>query len=279
MSTINECPTFDADALACALALAGNTPTPDELTAALAEMYPAGNAPTVTRLLAAELLVPAISDRRRLRLPPVPCAELDRRLAKQSNAAPATIAALTGPLFNYYRGPITNKAPHAAITVGQLWAVLTSPRQRAPTEALRAAPVGSPQRASLKKRLDYVTPAGTFTHRQNEALLQRSGLLALDFDHVPDLAAARAALLADELLVPELALLFVSPSGDGLKALVRAELSAPHRDSFRAWADYLAGKYASLGLVPDEAGKDVSRACFVPHDPAAWLAPSYQTAA
>ena len=270
---------FGADTLACALTLTGKpTPTADELTAALGEMYPTGTGPTVPDLLAADWLIPTI-DGRGLRQPPLTLVEQDARLTEQSTTAPTAIVALAGPLFNYYRGPITNLTPHAAITALQLWGVLTSPRHRARTEALRAAPVGSPQRAELKKGLDYVTPAGTFTHRQNEALLQRSGLLVLDFDHVPDLAAARAALLADELFAPELALLFGSPSGDGLKALVRAELSDPHRDSFRAWADYLAGKYASLGLVPDEAGKDISRACFVPHDPAAWLAPSYQTAA
>lgn len=271
---------FRADTLACALTLTGKpTPTADELTAALGKMYPGGTGPTVPDLLAANWLVPTI-DRRGLRQPPLTLDEQDARLAE---AVPELVLKLNtippASLFNYYRGPITNLTPYAAITVPQLWGVVTSPRHRARTEALRAAPVGSPERAELKKGLDYVTPAGTFTHRQNEALFQRSGLLALDFDHVHDLAAARAALLADELFAPELALLFISPSGDGLKALVRAELSDPHRDSFRAWADYLASKYASLGLVPDEAGKDISRACFVPHDPAAWLAPSYQTAA
>lgn len=35
------------DALACALLLAGDTPTPDELAAALAELYPSNTGPTV----------------------------------------------------------------------------------------------------------------------------------------------------------------------------------------------------------------------------------------
>ncbi|WP_375438182.1 BT4734/BF3469 family protein [uncultured Hymenobacter sp.] len=179
------------------------------------------------------------------------------------------------PLFSYYRGGIAATVPYAAITPTQLYAVLTSTRHRAATEALRAAPVGSPQRAELKKRLDYVTPAGTFARRANDALAKPSGLLVLDFDHVPDVGAARIALLADELLAPELVLLFTSPSGDGLKALVRTDPTAAHLDNFRACAAYLAAHYASLGLCPDEAGKDVARACFVPYAPDAWLAPAY----
>jgi hypothetical protein len=139
--------------------------------------------------------------------------------------------------------------------------------------------VGSPERAELKKRLDYVTPAGTFTRRANTGLAEPSGLLVLDFDHLPDVGAARAALLADELLAPDLVLLFTSPSGDGLKALVKTDPTAAHLANFRACAGYLAGHYTALGLVPDEAGKDVARACFVPYAPDAWLAPAYVLAA
>ena len=183
------------------------------------------------------------------------------------------------PRFSYYRRGIAATVPYATITPAQLFAVLTSARHRAQTEALRAAPVGSPERDELKKRLDYVTPAGTFTRRANDALAEPSGLMVLDFDHVPDVPAARAAVLADALLAPELVLLFTSPSGDGLKILVRTDPNAGHLDNFRALADYLGRKYGPLGLTPDEAGKDVARACFVPYAPDAWLAPAYTPAA
>jgi hypothetical protein len=184
-------------------------------------------------------------------------------------------AGLTAPLFSYFRGGITSTVPYTAITPAQLHAVLISPRHRARTEALRAAPVGSPERAELKKGLDYVTPSGIFTRRANTALEIPSWLLVLDFDHLPDVAAARAALLADAELAPDLVLLFTSPSGDGLKILVRADPTATHLDNFRAYEAYLGRTYGALGLMPDKAGKDVSRACFVPYAPDAWLAPAY----
>jgi hypothetical protein len=308
---------YDADTLACALALTGKaTPTRAELTAALGllntpncgglkTMPPAGPMPTVNELLAAGWLVPTI-DGRGLRVPPLSLAEQDARLAAYESktalvpegvselytpSLPAAYELKTefvpnsrskaeggsaaGHLFSYYRDGIATTTPYAAVTPAQLWAVLVSSRQRAQTEALRAAAVGSPERADLKKRLDYVTPAGTFTRRANAGLVTASGLLILDFDHLPDVAAARAALLADTLLAPELVLMFVSPSGDGLKALVTADPAAAHLDTFRAYADYLGRTYAALGLQPDEAGKDVARACFVPYAPDAWLAPAY----
>jgi hypothetical protein len=277
---------FGADTLACALTLTGSPyPTPAQLDAALLGMYPVGG-PTAASLVAAGWLLPTI-DKKGLRYPPLTHAEVDARLADYECEAKATLsehperadsppeAAGAAPLFSYYRGPITNQIPYATITPAQFFSVLTSGRCRAATEALRAAPVGSPQRAELKKSLDYVTPAGTFTRRANDALLKPSGLLPLDFDHMPDVAAARAALLADALLAPDLVLLFTSPSGDGLKAFVRTDPTAAHLDNFRAYADYLAAHYAPLGLSPDAAGKDVARACFVPYAPDAWLAPAY----
>ena len=275
---------FDAGTLACALILTGTaTPTAAALATALGELYPAGTGPAVPDLLAAGWLVPTV-DGRGLRVPPLSLAEQDARLAAHESktalvleriSEPDTTSILTSPRFSYYRGGIAATLPYAAITPAQLYTVLTGDRHRARTEALRTAAVGSPQRAELKKGLDYVTPAGTFTRRANNALDTASGLLVLDFDHVPDVGAARAALLADALLAPELVLLFTSPSGDGLKALVTADPAAAHLDTFRAYAAYLGAHYAALGLVPDEAGKDVARACFVPYAPDAWLAPAY----
>ena len=278
---------FGADTLACALTLTGKaTPTAAALAMALGELYPAGTGPTVPDLLATGWLVHTI-DGRGLRQPPITPVEVAARLdaaevpdKNRHFNAPALadsreFAGNSKPLFSYYQGGIAATVPYAAITPAQLFAVLTSGRHRAHTEALRAAPIGSPQRAELKKGLDYVTPAGTFTRRANNALDTASGLLVLDFDHVPDVGAARAALLADTQLAGELVLLFTSPSGDGLKALVTADPAAAHLDTFRAYAAYLGAHYAALGLVPDEAGKDVARACFVPYAPDAWLAPAY----
>jgi hypothetical protein len=183
--------------------------------------------------------------------------------------------ALKAPLFSYFRGGIRTATPYAAITPRQLWQVIQSPRFALVTALLRQAPAGSEQRAEQKKTFDYVTPAGTFAPtRANGNLQASSGLLVLDFDHLPDVPAARAALLSDTLLQPGLVLLFTSPGGEGLKAILEADSTASHLDNFRILAGYLAGCYGPE-LQPDPSGKDVARACFVCHDADAWLSPRF----
>ena len=265
-------PPISADALACALILTGHsTPTAAELTTALLEMYPAGDGPTVHDVLATGQLVYTI-DGQRLRVPPRGPAELKQRLNTSPPAAGSVVPPRATGLFSFYEGGgIGNTIPTTVLTLEELYAVLVSPRYRARTKALREATDIQAKKA-IKKSLDYVTPAGVFSRRSNSELRSLSGLLVLDFDHLLDVDAARAALLADELLAPGLAMLFTSPSGDGLKAIVWTDPEANHLGNFRGYADYLKAHYAHLGLVPDEAGKDLARACFVPHDPSAWLA-------
>ncbi|WP_152981670.1 BT4734/BF3469 family protein [Hymenobacter sp. AT01-02] len=120
------------------------------------------------------------------------------------------------PQFSYFRGGIRSAAPYAVITPRQLWEMIHGPLFVPATSQLRQAPAGSEARAEWKKRLDYVTPAGTFAPtRANGNLVAPSGLLVLDFDHLPDVSAARATLLADPLLSPALVVLFTSPAGKG----------------------------------------------------------------
>ena len=87
--------------------------------------------------------------------------------------------------------------------------------------------------------------------------------MCLDFDHLKNLDALRAQLLEDEYF--ETQLLFRSPSGDGLKWIINIDLSQTnHSNYFRAVANYLKQTYS---VEVDQSGKDVSRACFLPHDP------------
>jgi hypothetical protein len=203
-----------------------------------------------------------------------------RRTTDDAPAGNNSNGTVTEPLpvarFSYFRGGIRTAAPYATVTPRQLWEVVSGPTFAPATVRLRAEPAGSPTRAELKKSLDYVTPAGTFAPtRANDNLVAASGLLVLDFDHLPDVAAARAALLSDALLQPALVLLFASPGGEGLKALVETDPTASHLDNFRALSAYLRYHHGAAGLVPDPSGKDVARACFVCHDADAWLSPRY----
>jgi hypothetical protein len=89
--------------------------------------------------------------------------------------------------------------------------------------------------------------------------------MCLDFDHLSNSAEIKQILLKDPYFETEM--LFVSPSGDGLKWVIPIDTDrAPHRDYFMAVSNYLEKIY---NLKPDPSGKDISRACFLPHDPEA----------
>jgi len=96
-------------------------------------------------------------------------------------------------------------------------------------------------------------------------------LLCLDFDHLNNVETLFQRLLQDDYF--ETQLLFRSPSGDGLKWVISIEDNpTTHSNYFTAVANYIAKTY---GVAVDKSGRDISRACFLPHDPNAYLNPAH----
>jgi len=110
-----------------------------------------------------------------------------------------------------------------------------------------------------KLELPVVCFSGEFSSRADEALFEHSGYIVLDFDHV-NVEATKTALATDDYIYA----CWVSPSGDGIKALVRITNPERHRDHFRALTAYLSRQH---GLEVDETGINESRACFESYDP------------
>src|SRR5262245_28679336 len=114
----------------------------------------------------------------------------------------------------------------------------------------------------LKKQLPGVTWSGTFSQRASNKLIQHSGLLVADLDSLGEkLADIRKKLLNS----PHLWALFVSPSGDGLKAVYRVSADAQkHPASWRAVQKHVL---ELTGVQIDQSGKDPARLCFLSFDP------------
>tara|TARA_R110002020_G_scaffold248195_1_gene462238 strand:+ start:1043 stop:2845 length:1803 start_codon:yes stop_codon:yes gene_type:complete len=110
-----------------------------------------------------------------------------------------------------------------------------------------------------KRKLPIVCFSGEFSKRTDEALFEHSGYIVLDFDHV-NVDATKTALATDDYVHS----CWVSPSGDGVKALVQITNPERHRDHFRALCTYFNKQYT---LEVDESGINESRACFESHDP------------
>lgn len=174
--------------------------------------------------------------------------------------------------FSFFRRPIQNTVPYKDITLLQVYHDIQSVRNQGQTIALRALTNKEQARAFKAKNFDYVTFSGSFTKRNEQSLIRHSGLLTIDLDRVADLPVLRKVLLTDPYFETEL--LFVSPSGDGLKWIVAIDPQLhPHGHWFRAIANYF---HITYQVNVDASGKDLSRACFLPYDPEVFIHPKYR---
>lgn len=110
-----------------------------------------------------------------------------------------------------------------------------------------------------KLRLPAVLFSGEFSSRHDDDIHEHSGFIVLDFDHV-EVDKTKSALATDDYIHS----CWVSPSGTGVKALVKVANPERHRDHFRALVRYFDDRY---GLDLDESGINESRACFESYDP------------
>ncbi|MBW8333158.1 MAG: hypothetical protein K0M40_14125 [Prolixibacteraceae bacterium] len=171
------------------------------------------------------------------------------------------------PKFSYFRCPVTNTQPNAEMTIPDVYAAIKGNKYKRQTEELRRISEPETARKYKAKHFDYVTFSGTFSKRNDVALIQHSGLITLDFDHVSSLQELKETLLLDRYFETEL--MFVSPSGDGLKWIISIDLKkCNHQDWFQAIAAYIKAIYQ---LEVDKSGKDISRACFLPYDPKVYI--------
>ena len=175
------------------------------------------------------------------------------------------------PTFSFFHAPITNTKPDSSFTLLDAYHYIVGNQAIERTEKLRSFSDAKQSRMFKAANFDYCTFSGMFTTRTDKALIKHSGLLCIDFDHLQDLDLLRSQLLQDEYFDTQL--LFRSPSGDGLKWVIEIDISqTPHADYFKAVANYL---FQTYGVEADKSGKDISRACFLPHDLNCFINPKY----
>ena len=89
----------------------------------------------------------------------------------------------------------------------------------------------------------------------------------IDYDHVGE---NTAELFTQVCRVPYVLSAFLSPSGEGVKVVVRIPIvshAAEYERIYLALLDDLASKIPAFAVNRDRGTKDVSRLCFVSHDP------------
>lgn len=175
------------------------------------------------------------------------------------------------PKFSFYKCPISNTQPYWSMTIPEMHRLIKSSEYKQRTEELRNITNSDLACRYKRSHFDYVTFSGVFSKRGDAYLRKPSGLLTLDFDHVSYLRELKETLLHDQSL--DTVLLFYSPSGNGLKWIIPVDLNkCTYQEWFAGVSGYLKQKYQ---LEVDKSGKDISRACFLPHDPEVYINPKY----
>jgi hypothetical protein len=131
-----------------------------------------------------------------------------------------------------------------------------------------------------KLNLHAVTPGATFAGRKLETIIARSGWLVLDFDKLSllEVTSLLKKLLCDPVLGPSIVLAFISPRGAGLKAWVRIDLQFEHEQCYDAIITHLRREHPEYAAKVDSSGRDITRLCFLCHDPNAYLNPDHAIA-
>ena len=117
------------------------------------------------------------------------------------------------------------------------------------------------QRNELKKNLPAICFSGTFNRRADDAIIEHSGLICLDFDgyeSTDDMLSDKASMSVDKYVMA----VFVSPSGNGLKSIIKIPKEPHnHKKYFDALGNYFDSKYF------DVTSKNISRVCYESYDP------------
>lgn len=120
----------------------------------------------------------------------------------------------------------------------------------------------------LKQELPAICFSGTFNTRNDKALIDHSGFICLDFDGFEkqhELIAKKQELIKDKYTYS----VFISPSGDGLKLIVRIPKDA---DNHKHYFKSLEGKYNSPNF--DVKCSNLSRVCYESYDPLIFINPN-----
>jgi hypothetical protein len=117
----------------------------------------------------------------------------------------------------------------------------------------------------LKLKLPAICFSGKFNKRNDESIIEHSGLICLDFDKYKkrtDMYEDRDIFLKSKYVFS----VFVSPSGNGLKVLVKIPADASkHKSYFNALGKYFKNSHF------DTTSKNVSRVCYESYDPTIYI--------
>lgn len=191
-----------------------------------------------------------------------------------NDSSPSSTVSPLAELFPKHVGLFPNawaKEPDEVPSLGSVLEQIKSGTWKEEVEILRRRLNQGHRKAydeSKRSLPAFTLSAACLTREKNVAFeakfIGHSDYLQADFDskenpQLDDLQAVKSRLLED----PHIGFIFISPSGQGIKAGVRID-GERHADSFYAAESYFLDTY---GLQMDRSTKDPLRLCFVSYDP------------
>jgi hypothetical protein len=175
---------------------------------------------------------------------------------------------LSNGRISYFNHPITNTNPESIKTLNDIYQIIKGPLLEAQTKKCRSV-ISKQDLRRVKNQLPFITPSGVFSRRHSEALITFSGYVAIDIDdlELSSISEVRKKLIGYKKIPT--ALLFISPSGKGLKWIVPMPKGF---GSTKACYESISALIAKdLNIKVDPQGGDVARACFLCRDADAYF--------
>lgn len=125
----------------------------------------------------------------------------------------------------------------------------------------------------LKKKLPCVMWQGLFSERNDAGCRGLNSVMCLDLDHVPEDVLESLRLVLRN--IPFVLAYFLSPSGEGLKVLVKTDMYdvAHYKNCYRQLMIWFQKNYE---LAPDSKCIPLSHTCFMSYDPDLYFNPNAQ---
>tara|TARA_R110001592_G_scaffold271793_2_gene538337 strand:+ start:1008 stop:3422 length:2415 start_codon:yes stop_codon:yes gene_type:complete len=123
-------------------------------------------------------------------------------------------------------------------------------------------------RNELKKNLPAICFSGQFNKRSDSSLLEHSGIMCLDFDGYKkqkDMLQDKEMFINNKFVLS----VFVSPSGNGLKVLIKIPADAENHIKY-----FTSLKTEFDSTYFDTTSKNVSRVCYESYDPLLYYNPN-----
>ena len=158
---------------------------------------------------------------------------------------------------------LRNTKPESTVSVLSILEEIRTDKYKSQIEEIRN--FENPSKNPLKDKLPVFTPTGIFNHRSMAGLETYNGLMCLDIDHIEDPERLKAQCKKLNYVFSA----FVTPSGKGLKVLIKTDATSEnYRDTELKVSNAF---FHDTGAVRDNHCKDIARIQFVSHDPEIYI--------